>query len=141
LVSNSIKNDFKCYFNDIGLLVALHGKQTQVKLLNDKLGSRKGGIYENFIADVLVKKGYKLYFYEKNREFEIDFIIETDSDIRALEIKSSNTPATSLIKVLHKKENKKIKGFKLHNGNFDNAENYISVPLYVALFIDELEPN
>ncbi|MCI8936064.1 MAG: hypothetical protein HFI44_04250 [Lachnospiraceae bacterium] len=42
---------------DIGLLTALYGYETQTALLKDTLvGPAKGGIYENLVFDMLMKR-------------------------------------------------------------------------------------
>ena len=58
-------NGFKLYIADTGLLLALFGFATKQALLNGNLkGFAKGGIYENFVAETLVKNGYTLYYYK-----------------------------------------------------------------------------
>ena len=56
-----IRNVF-LYINDTGLLMAMFGFATKQALLNGKLkGHAKGGIYENFAAETLIKNGYSLH--------------------------------------------------------------------------------
>lgn len=46
-------------------------------ILVDKLkGAIKGGIYENLIADILIKKGLPLYYYKNEYNSQgIDFLL------------------------------------------------------------------
>ena len=56
LMANEKEEQFKLYLNDTGLLTALYGFETKKAILNDTIkGSAKGGIYENVIAESLVK--------------------------------------------------------------------------------------
>lgn len=57
LVSYVRQDQFRIYCNDIGLLVAMFGYEMKGAIVNDTLkGPAKGGIYENLIADFLLKK-------------------------------------------------------------------------------------
>ena len=50
---------------DIGLLIAMFEEGTQFDILNNKLWTYKGAIFENVAADILSKMGKKLYYYKK----------------------------------------------------------------------------
>ena len=63
LAANVREGWFKLYISDIGLLSAMYGLETKKLIFSKKLkGSAKGGIYENFLAGVLQRKGYPLYY-------------------------------------------------------------------------------
>lgn len=57
------------------LLVASLDDEAQEDLrANKNLGVYKGALYENFVAEALVKQGYGLYYYSKeNSNLEEDF--------------------------------------------------------------------
>ena len=70
------ENEFKLYIADTGLLLAMFGFATKQALLNGNLkGFAKVGIYENFVAQTLVKNGYTLHYYKPNDSSELEFII------------------------------------------------------------------
>lgn len=61
LVTYEKPEQFKVYVTDIGLLTSLYGYETQIALLKDTLtGPAKGGIYENLVFDMLMKRGMML---------------------------------------------------------------------------------
>ena len=57
-------------------------------ILTDSLkGSAKGGIYENLIADFLVKKGYPLYYFKRDdSSSEVEFLIEKECSVVPIEV-------------------------------------------------------
>lgn len=130
-----IENEFKVYINDIGLLTSIFGYETQKSILTDKIiGPAKGGIYENLIYDILTKKGYKLRYYKKpNSEMEIEFLIDRDAEVIPIEVKSKNGATLSLNTFM--KDYSPSIAYKLINGNVGVAENKITLPLYMAMFI------
>ncbi|MGN0484499.1 MAG: DUF4143 domain-containing protein [Lachnospiraceae bacterium] len=53
--------------------------------------SAKGGIYENHVADILTKCGYKLnYFRTDNGSIEVEFLMSKEAKIIPIEVKAKN---------------------------------------------------
>ena len=101
---------------------------------NSFKGPAKGGIYENLIADILIKKNRRLNYYKKdNSSLEIEFLLTKDGAVVPIEIKSSNGPSASLNNLLSSPDIKI--GYKLISGNIGQAEKKISMPLYMAMFL------
>lgn len=135
LEGNKIKDCFKVYMNDTGLLVAMLDDGTNDEIMSGNLGIYKGAIYENIIAEVFTKLGKKLYYFEKNSTLEIDFFIRYNNQVTAVEVKSAdNTKSKSLKSVM---ENYGVKsGLKLSSKNLgSNNENVTSLPIYMSMFL------
>ncbi|MCF0115337.1 MAG: ATP-binding protein, partial [Erysipelotrichaceae bacterium] len=111
LALNKNESFVKCYMGDTGLLVShafneneLADQQLYKQIMDGKLSLNEGMLYENAIAQMIVAKGKKLYFYtryseEKHRnDIEIDFLISNDSKINykihPIEVKSSKNYTT-----------------------------------------------
>ena len=127
-------SEFKVYINDTGLLLALYGFATKQALLNGNLkGFAKVGIYENFVAETLVKNGYSLYYYKPNDNSELEFVIERNGEVVPIEVKAGNTATKSLNQFV---ENfSPSVAFKLISGNIGENEQKISLPHYLTMFI------
>lgn len=128
-------DQYKLYLSDIGLLVAMYGFDMKKAIIDDSLvGPVKGGIYENLIADMLVKQGHCLNYYRnKNGSVEIEFLITKDAQIIPIEVKANNGSTRSLNEMLEKKEIPY--GYKLISGNVGVNEKKIVLPLYMAMFL------
>lgn len=125
---------FKLYLNDTGLLMALYGFATKQALLNGNLkGFAKEGIYENFVAETLVKKGYTLHYYKPNDDSELEFIIEKDGEVIPIEVKAGNTATKSLN--LFMENYKPSKAIKLITGNVGEVDSKLTIPHYLAMFV------
>lgn len=97
LMANSREDQFKLYINDTGLLTAIYGFETKKALLNNTiLGNARGGLYENIIAECLVKRGYSLYYFKPDDNHEVEFLIEKDGSVSPIEVKAGNTASVSL---------------------------------------------
>lgn len=134
LEGNARSDVFKVYMKDTGLLMAMLEDGSQEDIIDGNLGIYKGAIYENIIADILGKSGKKLYYFERNSQFEIDFVIRFQKMATAIEVKSAdNTKAKSLNTVI---ENYGVKhGIKLSSKNVGGTSVVDSFPLYMAMFL------
>ena len=129
------QNEFKVYATDIGLTTALFGFETQAALVQDILkGPAKGGIYENLIFDMLIKRGVNLHYIKKeNSTQEIEFLMEQNCSIIPIEVKSKKGETHSLNEFL--KEWNPPYSYKLTSTNIGEVENKITLPHYMAMFI------
>ena len=135
LVSYEQNNYFKVYASDIGILIALHGFEMKAEIYNNTLkGPAKGGIYENLIADILLKKRKPLHYFKpgENRH-EIEFLLTVGGSIIPIEVKSGNAPTHSLDAFI--KEYAPPYGLKFITGNIGQADKKITLPLYMAMFL------
>ena len=135
LTANSKNDEFKLYLNDSGLLLAKYGMQTKLAVLTKKIqGNAKGGIYENIISEMLIKRGYNLNYYKtQNSSMELEFVIEKDGEVVPVEVKASNSSTASLnafIEAFHPSVS-----YKLIDGNIGVAEGKVTLPHYMAMFI------
>lgn len=92
---------FKLFAADTGLFVSLAFKDRSftendiyLRLLNDKLQTNLGYLYENVVAQILATSGHELYYHtflnEKSKHnYEVDFLIAEKTKISAIEVKSS----------------------------------------------------
>ena len=134
LKAYEIDNSFKLYINDTGLLTQMYGRETKISVLNNTIkGSAKGAIYENIIAESLIKKDYSLHFYKPDDNHELEFIIEKNGDVAPIEVKAGNTISTSLNNFI-KEYSPKI-SYKLINGNIGLIDSKKTIPHYMIMFI------
>lgn len=135
LVAYVRQEQFRIYANDIGLLVAMFGFEMKAAIVNDTLvGAIKGGIYENLIADFLLKKNIPLFYFKRDdSSSEIEFLLEKESSVVPIEVKS-NKGSTSSLDSLLKKEDVKI-GYKIMNCNLGKNGKKITMPHYMAMFL------
>ena len=128
------ENEFKLYINDTGLLMALYGFAAKQALLNGKLkGAAKGGIYENFVAETLVKSGYTLHYYKPDDNSELEFVIEKDGEVVPVEVKAGNTATKSLNQFIETFEPEAA--YKIIGRNTGQTDNKITIPHFLTMFI------
>lgn len=134
LMANAVEEQFKLYINDTGLLSAIYGTEMKKTiLLNTIKGNAKGGIYENVIAECLVKRGYKLYYYKPDDDHELEFLLEKAGQVVPVEVKSGNTASVSLNNFIKDFESKIA--YKLTAGNVGKTDKKITLPHYMVMYL------
>ena len=79
------------------LIASLDDEAQEDLRANKNLGVYKGALYENFIAEALVKQDFKLYYYSKeNSTLEEDFFVRSTDELIPLEVKSNTHNSKSL---------------------------------------------
>ena len=141
LNGNYDENALQLYLADTGLLVSLLDEEAQDDLrANRNLNVYKGALYENVVADALVKSGYNLFYYKRqNPSIEEDFFLRTANELVPLEVKASNDKARSLSKLIQSDNYPEIKfGIKLVKGNIGVDSNILTFPHFCAFLLKRL---
>lgn len=138
LEGNSIKECFKLYTTDIGLLMAMLDYGTQADILKGNLLGYKGAIFENLMADFLCKSGQKLYYFQKDSGLELDFLVRYKGECVAIEVKAKSGKAKSLRTVLKNKDTYHINNaIKLGKYNVGRESEILTIPLYMGFLVKE----
>ena len=140
LEGNAIDNIFKVYTADIGILVAMLGGSTRADILQGNLGGYKGAIFENLMADTLIKKGQSLYYFQKDSGMELDFLIRYKGECVPVEVKARTAQAKSIATVRKHPEKYGVKHFiKFGDYNIGRDGDLLTLPTYMQ-FLLNLEP-
>ena len=138
LEGNSIKECFKLYTTDIGLLVAMLDYGTQADILKGNLLGYKGAIFENLMADFLCKSGQKLYYFQKDSGLELDFLVRYKGECVVIEVKAKSGKAKSLRTVLKNKDIYHINNaIKLGKYNVGRESEVLTIPLYMGFLVED----
>lgn len=138
LKGNYDETKYKLYFADSGLLVAMLDDEAQDDLrANKNLGIYKGALYENIVAEALVKSGCGLYYYKReDSTLEEDFFVRTAHELLPVEVKASNGTAKSLKTLIGGEKYADIKrGIKLTGGNIGYSDGIFTFPYFCAFLL------
>lgn len=129
---------FKLYFADTGLLVSMLDDESQEDLrANKNLGVYKGALYENMVAEALVKQGYKLFYYKKeDSTLEEDFFIRSASSLIPVEVKAKDGRAKSMKTLINSDHYPDIRfGIKLSKNNIGHGDCIYTFPYFCAFLL------
>ena len=138
LGGNYNPDNFRLYFGDTGMLIGSLDDEAQEDLRNNKnFNTYKGAIYENIVADMLVKQGYKLYFYKNEKgTIEMDFFIRDKDSLIPVEVKANDNATVSLNNLIESEKYKDIKyGIKLCNKNIGFNGKFYTFPYFLTFLL------
>jgi len=136
LLANRKNNRFKIYMHDTGLLTAMMEEGTATAILSKDLEINEGALMENIVADMLAKEGYDLFYFEKNGTLEIDFVLNLNGIVTAIEVKSGNNKQSKSLNSLMSDKYKVRRGIKLQNNNiFVDDRGVEHYPIFAAAFM------
>ena len=144
---------YKLYFADIGLFItqifnskSLVDENIYLKLLGDKLEANLGYIYENAVAQIINSYGRELLYHTWKNEnqthpYEIDFLIDDQTKIIPIEVKSSEVNNHKSINEFSKKYSSRISRRVLFSQSDISHDEMLELkPLYLLpQFLKELE--
>lgn len=140
----------KCYMGDTGLLLTLAAGDNYLKselyksFMLGKLSVNKGMMTENLVAQMLSVNGHPLRFYEtsvltaeeKKKKYEVDFLLLSGGSVTPLEVKSGNAREHASLDYFQKRFRKNSeKGIVLTKGDLRETEQYLFLPLAMAMFL------
>lgn len=129
---------YKIYFKDTGLLIASLDEEAQEDLrTNRNFGTYKGAIYENIVGDMLVKQGYRLYYYKQdNPALEMDFFVRDSESLIPVEVKANDGATPSLKKLIANDKYPDIRfGIKFGYKNIGFANGFYTFPYFLGFLL------
>ena len=138
LKGNYNPDNYRIYFRDTGLLIGSLDEEAQEDLRNNKnFNTYKGAIYENIVADMLVKQGYQLYFYKNEKgTIEMDFFVRDTNSLIPIEVKANDAATVSLNNLIDNTTYRDIKyGIKLCNKNIGYNGKFYTFPYFLTFLL------
>lgn len=139
---------YKLFLCDTGLFVTLAFKDRDFtenviyeKLLNDKLNTDLGYLYENIVAQMLKTAGNELFYYTfpketSNHNYEIDFLIAKKNKICPLEVKSSGYRTHSSLDAFRSKFSSRILiRYLIYAKDIRKDQDIVCLPFYMVPFL------
>lgn len=139
---------FKMYLGDTGLFITLAFADKDYtendiynKLLNDKLSTNLGYVYENMIAQMLRATGKELYYHtiptnEGKKYYEIDFVFADGFKISPIEVKSSGYKSHASLDMFCKKFSSRIENkYLIYTKDLNREGDVNYIPVYMTMFL------
>lgn len=138
---------FKIFCADTGLFVTLAFWDRDYtenviyqKLLNDKLSTNLGYVYENVIAQMLAASGNKLFYYtwpkDNTHNYEIDFLLSHGAKLYPIEVKSSGYRTHKSLDVFCMKFSHVIDhSYLIYTKDLKKEAETLLIPIYMTPFL------
>ena len=139
---------FKIYASDTGMFVTLAFKDKDFtdniiyeKLLNDKLRTNLGYVYENVIAQMLRATGKQLFYHtiptsDGKKYYEIDFLIADEYKVSPIEVKSSGYKSHTSLDVFCTKFSDRVRNkYIIYTKDLKREQGIDYIPVYMTMFL------
>ncbi len=138
LRGNYNSDHYKIYFRDTGLLIASLDDEAQRDLRDNKnFNTYKGAIYENIVADMLVKQGCGLFFFRNGKStIDMDFFVRDKDSLIPVEVKANDNATASLNNLITQSTYSDIRyGIKLANRNIGFNGRFYTFPYFLGFLL------
>jgi predicted AAA+ superfamily ATPase len=139
---NELRNLFKLFQNDVGLLTCQYASGVQLQLLQGEVKQNYGAIYENLAAQELYCHGFggdehELHYFNSKKQGELDFVISQNGKVIPIEVKSGKgyERHSALTNVLANRDYNIEFAYVLTNDNLHVEDRRIYMPIYMLMFI------
>ncbi len=139
LLASRSSNLFRLFSSDTGLLTSAYPVETKMELIKKNSLVNNGAHFENAVAQALTANALEPYFCKKKNLGELDFLIELDSKVVAIEVKSGSDYKThrALDKFMKVPGYKIDKAYVLSKGNMEEDGKVRYLPIYMCYLIRE----
>ena len=140
-ILNENRSLFKLFFSDVGLLTSQYSLQTKMDILNKEQSINNGSLFENAVAQELLSKGFKLYYFNSKKQGELDFLIELNGKVLPIEVKSGKDykKHSALNNVMNDLNYDIAEAYILNQNNIEIKDKLIYLPIYMLMFIEDDE--
>lgn len=130
------ESEFKLFLHDTGLIKTMAGVPNKAILMEEAY-QFKGQLAENFILEQITGKfEIEPFYFADQAGREIDFMLQVDTDVIPIEVKSGkNVKAISLKNYLEKRQPRYA--IRFSENNFSMNGNLLNIPLYMAARLPE----
>jgi hypothetical protein len=134
LIPDSDSN-FRLFLGDIGMFSYQSGINASSFVSVERENTLSGIFFENFVANELIAKEHKLFYWRGKSSAELEFIIESDNKLYPIDVKKGRGTLNSLNKFSnHNKFEFAIKVSK-NNYGYNPEQKLLTVPFYFFPFV------
>lgn len=128
------ESSFRLFLGDIGMFSYQSGINAASFVSSERENTLSGIFFENFVANELIAKGHKLFYWRGKASSELEFIIESDNKLYPIDVKKGRGTLNSLKKFSnHNKFEYAIKVSK-NNYGYNPEQKLLTIPFYFIPF-------
>lgn len=127
-------SNFRLFLGDIGMFSYQSGINAASFVSSERENTLSGIFFENYVANELIAKDLKLFYWRGKASSELEFVIESDNKLYPIDVKKGRGTLNSLEKFAnHNKYEFAIKVSK-NNYGYDDGQKLLTLPFYFFPF-------
>ncbi len=128
-------SSFRLFLGDVGMFSYQSGINAASFISSERENTLSGIFFENFVANELIAKEHKLFYWKGKAFAELEFIVESDNKLYPIDVKKGRGTLNSLEKFAnHNSFEFAIKVSK-NNYGFNADQKLLTVPFYFIPFV------
>ena len=130
-------SNFRLFLGDIGMFSYQSGINAASFVSSERENTLSGIFFENFVANELIAKEHKLFYWRGKLSAELEFLVESDNKLYPIDVKKGKGILNSLEKFSnHNKFEFAIKVSK-NNYGFNPEQKLLTIPFYFIPFVSQ----
>lgn len=127
--------NFRLFLGDMGMFSYQSGINASSFISNERENTLTGIFFENFVANELIAKEHRLFYWRGKASAELEFIIESNNKLYPIDVKKGRGTLNSLEKFSnHNKYECAIKVSK-NNYGYSFEQKLLTIPFYYMPFV------
>lgn len=126
---------FRLFLGDIGMFSYQSGVSAAAFISNERNTTLSGIFFENFIANELIAKGHKLFYWKGKASAELEFIVEVNNKLFPVDVKKGKGVLNSLEKFSNHNRFEFAIKVSQNNYGFSPEQKLLTVPFYFFPFV------
>ena len=131
------ESKFRLFLGDIGMFSYQSGVSPSSFITGDSGNSLSGIFYENFIANELVAKGNKLFYWCGRNDAELEFVVQSGDKLYPMDVKKTKGSLNSLKKFSEHNRYEYAVKISKNNYGWNEEQKLLTVPFYYFPFLAE----
>ena len=129
------ESNFRLFLGDIGMFSYQSGINAASFISSNRENTVSGIFFENFVANELIAKEHKLFYWRGKSSAKLEFIIESNTKLYPIDVKKGRGTLNSLEKFSnHNKFEYAIKVSK-NNYGYNAEQKMLTIPFYFIPFV------
>lgn len=129
--------NFRLFLCDVGMFSYQSGINAASFISSERENTLSGIFFENFVANELIARDHKLFYWRGKSSAELEFIVESDNKLYPIDVKKGKGVLNSLEKFSnHNKFEFAIKISK-NNYSYNKEQKILTVPFYYVSFVSK----
>lgn len=136
-LTNDNDSLFRLFMCDIGMFTYQSGINSASFISADVNNTLSGIFFENFIANEMVAKGIKLFYWRGKNDAELEFVVESNSKLYPIDVKKGKGSLNSLEKFSNHNRFETAIKVSRNNYGYNEDKKLLTVPFYMFFLVAE----
>ena len=125
---------FRLFLGDIGMFSYQSGINAASFISSERENTLSGIFFENFVANELIAKGHKLFYWRGKAYAELEFVVKSDNKLYPIDVKKNRGTLGSLEKFAHHNKFECAIKVSKNNYGYDPEQKLLTIPFYFIPF-------